>query len=116
MSERLERVEPLEGCAVCGGRAAAGTTMSRMLMGGRALSLCRAHTSVVVAAMPETFDDLRALFVGVGVEAGPRDEGVPTAERRSPLVRRDPEDRRVFPPRPEGRRASFGRRATDPRD
>ena len=33
-----------------------------------------------------------------------------------PLPRRDPEDRRVFPPRLEGRRMSNGRRATDPAD
>lgn len=104
--------EALEGCAVCGGRAALGTRMSRVVVEGRTLELCRAHASTVVAAMPETFEDLRALFVGVGSNlqhgSGP--------ERRSPIQRREPEDRRVFPPRPEGRRRSGGRRTGDPRD
>jgi hypothetical protein len=108
MSERIA------GCAVCGARARVGATMSRMLVEGRALELCRAHVDVVVAAMPETFDDLRALFVGAGTEV--RDLASPGVERRSPIARREPEDRRVFPPRPEGRRNSGGRRATDPCD
>jgi hypothetical protein len=92
--------------------------MSRVLVEGRTLELCRTHVSTVVAAMPETFDDLRALFVGF-VGAGDRLDATadrPAVERRSPLSRRVPEDRRVFPPRPEGRRASGGRRATDPAD
>jgi hypothetical protein len=82
--------------------------MSRVVVEGRMLSLCRAHAATVVAAMPETFDDLRALFVGVGVDLASG------AEHRSPLDRRGPEDRRVFPPRPEGRRMGGGRRAGDP--
>jgi hypothetical protein len=75
----------------------------------RSLLLCRAHAATVLAAMPETFEELRRLFVGV----------MPTAtgvERRSPLPRRAPDDRRVFPPRAEGRRRASGRRATDPCD
>ena len=67
---------------------------------------------VVALARPETFDDLRALFVGMSLD----DLRHGQKERRSPIDRRAPEDRRVFPPRPEGRRRSFGRRATDPRD
>ena len=80
---------------------------------GRSLELCRTHTATVVAAMPETFDDLRALFVGITPldAAGPRH--VP--ERRSPIERRAEENRRMFPPRPEGRRRGEGRRASDPR-
>jgi hypothetical protein len=88
--------------------------MSRMLVEGRALELCRAHVDVVVAAMPETFDELRALFVGAGTDV--TDLGAPGLERRSPIARRVPEDRRVFPPRPVGRRHNGGRRATDPMD
>jgi hypothetical protein len=99
-----------EGCAVCGGRASQGARMSRVVIEGRSLELCRTHAATVVAAMPETFDDLRALFVGVGIDLGARG----AAERRSPLDRRDPEDRRVFPPRPEGRRRASGRRAGEP--
>ena len=59
--------------------------------------------ATVVAAMPETFEDLRALFTGATLD-----------ERRAPLERRDPLDRRVFPPRPEGRRVGQGRRASEP--
>jgi hypothetical protein len=98
-----------EGCAVCGGRASNGARMSRVVIEGRSLELCRMHAATVVAAMPETFDDLRALFVGVGV-------GVSASEQRSPLDRRAAQDRRVFPPRPEGRRLAGGRRAGDPLD
>ena len=89
--------------------------MSRVVIEGRTLELCRTHASTVVAAMPETFDDLRALFVGAGVDLGARaPRGA--SERRSPLDRRAPEDRRVFPPRPEGRRRAAGRRTGDPLD
>ena len=104
--------EALEGCAVCGGRSALGTRMSKVVVEGRALELCRTHASTVVAAMPETFEDLRALFVGAGVDL----QRFPGPEQRSPIHRRETEDRRVFPPRPEGRRRSGGRRAGDSRD
>ena len=93
--------------------------MSRVVIEGRTFELCRTHAATVVAAMPETFDDLRALFVGVGVGVGAdlRARPVPGAsEHRSPLERRDPQDRRVFPPRPEGRRRAAGRRTGDPLD
>ena len=99
-------------CAACGGSEAASARMSQVVIEGRALELCRAHAAMVVTAMPETFADLRRLFVGVGTEESRPGE----LERRSPIPRRTPEDRRVFPPRPEGRRRSFGRRATDPQD
>jgi hypothetical protein len=36
--------------------------------------------------------------------------------RVGPKNRRKTDDRRELPPRPEGRRASGGRRATDPND
>ncbi len=97
-----------EGCAVCGGHAPPGARMSRVVVEGRSLELCRAHAATVVAAMPETFEDLRALFVGVGVDLGA------SPERRSPIDRRVGEDRRAFPPRPEGRRRNGGRRDGDP--
>jgi hypothetical protein len=108
--------EGLEGCAVCGGRAAQGARMSKVVVEGRALDLCRAHAATVVNAMPETFDDLRELFIGAGVDLGTGARRNP-AERRSPVDRRAAEDRRVFPPRPEGRRLlTSGRRAGDPLD
>lgn len=82
------------------------TGMSRVVIGGRAVSLCRSHAATVALKMPKTFDDLRQLFVS-------ESERGPLGERRSPLSRRIPDDRRAFPPRPEGRRAASGRRATD---
>jgi|GEM_PF-528106 len=105
--------ETTERCAVCGCEERPGARLSRVIIQMRALLICRAHAATVVAAMPETFEELRALFVGVvavgdGTYTGP--------ERRSPLSRRTPDDRRIFPPRPEGRRRSSGRRATDPCD
>ncbi|MET0591594.1 MAG: hypothetical protein ABW133_02770 [Polyangiaceae bacterium] len=74
-------------------------------MQARSLSLCREHAGQVAIHMPKTWEDLRTLFA-MG------------AERRSPVPRRHEklEDRRMFPPRPEGRRLSFGRRQSDPRD
>jgi hypothetical protein len=104
----------LDGCAVCG-PGAAGGRMSRVVVEGRTLQLCRAHAATVVAAMPETFEDLRGLFVGTGADLD-RPPALPFPERRSPIERRTPEDRRVFPPRPEGRRLGSGRRAGDARD
>ena len=99
-----------EACAVCGATEGAAVSMSRVVIEGRAMSLCRDHAATVVAAMPATFDEMRALFVG---QSGERDT---LDERRSPLTRRDTDDRRVFPPRLEGRRMSNGRRASDPLD
>lgn len=98
-----------ETCAVCGAPEPSGSDLSRVVIEGRALSLCRQHATVVATEMPETFDDMRELFVG--------DHGQPAEiERRSPIARRADDDRRVFPPRLEGRRMSNGRRAEDPRD
>jgi hypothetical protein len=107
--------EGLDGCAVCGGPETLGARMSKVVVEGRALQLCRTHTATVVAAMPETFEELRALFVGAGVDLADRARKLPSPqpERRSPILRRLPEDRRVFPPRPEGRRLGAGRRAGD---
>jgi hypothetical protein len=90
--------------------------MSRVIIEGRAIALCLDHATTVAIAMPATFEEMRALF-GRGVPApsnpGRTDVAV---ERRSPISRRIPEDRRVFPPRIEGRRMGFGRRSTDPVD
>jgi hypothetical protein len=112
-------------CAVCGALESLGTGMSRVVIEGRALCLCRPHAATVVTEMPATFDEMRALFVGLGASRlsqagtaeGTHESGrpdLPFEERRSPITRRSVEDRRVFPPRFEGRRSSSGRRAGDP--
>jgi hypothetical protein len=78
--------------------------ISRVTVQARSLILCRDHAGLVAIKMPKTWDDLRTIF------AGP-------VEQRSPVPRRiENDDRRVFPPRPEGRRASYGRRRGDPAD
>jgi hypothetical protein len=101
--------ESTDACAVCGAFDSHGMGMSRVVIEGRALCLCRPHAATVVNEMPATFDEMRALFVGAYMDTQ-ADE-----ERRSPLTRRG-DERRVFPPRPEGRRVSTGRRASDPWD
>ncbi|AKT43960.1 hypothetical protein [Chondromyces crocatus] len=100
-------------CAVCGGEERPGSGLLRVIVELRTLLLCRSHAATVMAAMPETFEELRALFVG----AVPTMDSIYSGlERRSPISRRAPEDRRAFPPRPEGRRRASGRRATDMAD
>jgi len=95
-------------CAVCGHDSPSEGGLSRLFIEGHALVLCREHATVVARAMPRTFEETRRLFVGLGSDC--------PGEQRSPIPRRGAEDRRVFPPRPEGRRMSDGRRATDPRE
>lgn len=99
-------------CAACGTTDPLGASMSRVVVDGVALSLCRAHAAMVAASLPATFEELRAVFRGIETPllAGAGPQGV---ERRSPIARRAELDRREFPPRPEGRRASSGRRAGD---
>ena len=93
------------GCLVCTARGAAKrptpSRISRVTIQARTVTLCREHAGQVAIHMPKTWDDLRALFVG-------------SLERRSPIPRRkETDDRRVFPPRPEGRRRAYGRRKPD---
>lgn len=90
--------------------------MSRVVVEGRTLELCRAHAAAVAAAMPETFEDLRGLFVGATLDVDVMIRLGSMSERRSPIARREADDRRVFPPRAEGRRQGAGRRTTDPVD
>jgi len=85
-------------------------------MEGRPIPLCREHAAIVAASRPATFEELRALFVGASIDIEAMIRSGLMIERRSPIPRRDAEDRRAFPPRPEGRRKSFGRRASDPVD
>jgi len=74
--------------------------LRRVLVEERVIALCEAHAEQVQKQAPATIAALRAAF----------------SERRgqrSLLERRAPLDRRMFPARPEGRRASNGRRASD---
>jgi hypothetical protein len=74
--------------------------LRRVLFEERIVVLCDAHAERARVQDARTIDELRALFR----EAG---------GKRSLLSRRSPLDRRVFPARPEGRRASGGRRVGD---
>jgi hypothetical protein len=77
-----------------------------VVIDGRVIALCRTHAARVAAARPDTFDEMRSLFVEL------KSDEIPFA-RRSVIERRHADDRRAFPPRPEGRRMSDGRRRTD---
>ncbi|HEY8943731.1 MAG TPA: hypothetical protein VIM73_05690, partial [Polyangiaceae bacterium] len=72
----------------------------RLLVESRIVALCEQHARAADEAGVASLAELRALF--------PEPSGL-----RSLVPRRTPLDRRVFPPRPEGRRRSLGRRATD---
>ena len=74
--------------------------LRRLLIEDRIFELCEAHAEKVRAQAPASITELRRLFR----------EG---AGKRALVSRRAPLDRRLFPARPEGRRASQGRRAGD---
>jgi hypothetical protein len=84
-------------CEICG--KAAGT-LSSVDGGTRVIVLCEDHAALAAPAGVVSLEALRALFV----EA----DG-----RRALLPRRAVDERRLFPPRPEGRRLSRGRRKAD---
>jgi hypothetical protein len=90
-------------CEVCENlspEAPPARRLHRFLIEGRVVSLCAEHAHTYRETRPETLAAVVELF---------REEG----GRRSLLPRRAPLDRRQFPMRPEGRRRSAGRRATD---
>jgi hypothetical protein len=74
--------------------------LQRFLIEGRVVALCPEHAHTFREQRPETLAGVSALF---SEETG----------KRSLISRRAPLDRRQFPMRPEGRRRSAGRRATD---
>ena len=87
--------------------AASGTTTTssspatrRVLIEHRVLTVCDHHAARIELARVTNLDQLRRLFT--------EQEG-----RRSLISRRTPLDRRMFPPRPEGRRMGRGRRVSD---
>jgi hypothetical protein len=92
-------------CLVCTARGSTKrptpNRISRVTVQSRSVLLCREHAGLVAINMPKTWDELRAIFAGA-------------VDRRSPIPRRvEYDDRRVFPPRPEGRRRTHGRRRLD---
>ncbi|HYP98294.1 MAG TPA: hypothetical protein VER96_06445 [Polyangiaceae bacterium] len=93
-----------ELCAVLKTRLSAGehgaAKLRRVLIEDRVIALCGAHAEKVKQQAPNTVAELRAAFTE-------------RSGLRSLLSRRAPLDRRAFPARPEGRRASAGRRASD---
>jgi len=74
--------------------------LRRVLVDDRVVALCAVHAQKVKEKGPATVAELRAAFTEPGGQ-------------RSLLQRRAPLDRRAFPARPEGRRASDGRRSGD---
>jgi hypothetical protein len=72
-----------------------------LLVEQRIVRLCDEHAQSFRSTGASDLETLRALFVE---QSG----------RRAVLERRARLDRRVFPPRPEGRRRNQGRRGTDP--
>jgi hypothetical protein len=83
-------------CDICGAAASAASSLTDGL---RRIMLCEAHAASARAAGAATIEAVRALFVE-------------SSGRRALLARRATE-RRLFPPRPEGRRLARGRRRTD---
>lgn len=86
-------------CEVC----AKARRVRRILVEERVVALCDEHAAQFRLSGEETIAGLRALF--------PEEGG-----KRSRVPRRAALDRRVFPPRPEGRRRGGDRRSSDARD
>lgn len=90
----------MTGCEVCEALGRAKTKGKRVLVGDRLVALCAGHARVLASLPVAGVGELRTLF---------RESG----GRRSLVERRQELDRRVFPPRPEGRRRNDGRRNRD---
>lgn len=82
---------------MCGESAGA---LSSLDGGTRLIVLCQAHAERATSAGALSAEAVRALFIE---EAG----------RRALVSRRASDERRLFPPRPEGRRIERGRRVSD---
>jgi hypothetical protein len=94
MARRCEICENLSLEAGSEGR------LQRFLVESRVISLCATHAEAFREQRPETLAAVAKVF---------REH----AGQRSLVSRRAPLDRRQFPMRPEGRRRSAGRRASD---
>lgn len=88
-----------EFCAVCGFGGMGELTP--LEIEGQIYRLCEAHALQLGAETPSTAAELAERF------------GFVALERRGGQDRRLAHNRRMFPPRPEGRRLNGGRRATD---
>jgi hypothetical protein len=97
LARTLSRVKRTRLCEICGAAAGAASSLTD---GMRRVLLCRAHAESARQAGADSIEALRALFVESG-------------GRRALLARRATHERRLFPPRPEGRRIARGRRSTD---
>lgn len=75
----------------------------RVLVGDRIVALCAAHSEQLRHSGTSDVEGMRRVFT--------EPDG-----QRSLVGRRSPLDRRVFPPRPEGRRRGEGRRHDDVRE
>jgi hypothetical protein len=84
-------------CEICGESSG---RIKAVDLGTRLVSLCATHALAAKGAAVRSVEALRALFV--------EEQG-----RRALVARRAPDERRQFPPRPEGRRQKSGRRASD---
>lgn len=92
-----------EACASLGrdgGSPKKADRIRNLLVEGRLVLLCEMHAEQVHESGLENVDQLRQLLTE-------------PAGLRSLMDRRSPLDRRIFPPRPEGRRHTVGRRSMD---
>lgn len=88
--------------------------MSRVIIQGRILWLCLKHATTVAIAMPETYDEMRALFpLSSNAQRPSAHDRQLEMERRSRLDRRNLPERRTVPHRTSDRRVHYGRRALD---
>jgi hypothetical protein len=94
----LDRDQASSPCEICSGGGQQGTETEACALGERWLWLCAEHRARAEAA--SSGDALRTVFR--------------EADGQRSLLPRRAEDRRVFPPRPEGRRRGSGRRRADP--
>jgi hypothetical protein len=85
---------PIEPCPTGSRR------LRNVLVGERIVVLCREHARIVLEENVSDLETLRQLTRS-------------QQDRRAPIERRGALDRRIFPPRPEGRRRGSARRCTD---
>jgi hypothetical protein len=76
------------------------TRIRTLLVADRLFCFCDTHADVVRDAAPKSIEDIRDLLK--------EPDGL-----RSLMARRSDVNRRIFPPRPEGRRRSQARRSSD---